>query len=296
MFKTPIAIFCHQRYEKTKKLLSLIKKINPYKIYIIHDGPIKKNEIENKKVYELINNVSFNHKEIISSSINLGLKKRIVSGLNAVFEKENKAIIIEDDCFPNEDFFYFCEKILEIYKNSKNISGVTGNNFQKKKVNNDEYYFSKFSHIWGWATWDHVWKDFDLDIKFWNSFKNSDDWYKIHDNVFERKFWERVYDKVYLSEINSWAYSNQLCNWYYGRLTVTPNVNLVKNFGFDNFSTNTKTENMKLIKETKMIDLSNVFEKKIIQSKHADNYVFENIYLNNKDKIKYKLYKLMHKI
>ena len=39
-------------------------------------------------------------------------------------------------------------------------------------------------------------------------------------------------DGRHLKEINSWAYSNQLCNWYYGRLTVTPNENLVKNFGF----------------------------------------------------------------
>ena len=43
----------------------------------------------------------------IYSKKNLGLKKRIISGLNEVFKENKNAIVLEEDCLPHEDFFFF---------------------------------------------------------------------------------------------------------------------------------------------------------------------------------------------
>ena len=287
MFEIPIVVFCYKRLNKTKLLLDIIKTIEPKKVYLIHDGPKNLDDIENYNVLKLIKEINLNDKKIITSKVNLGLKKRIVSGLNQVFENENKAIILEDDCLPDKSFFYFCEKILNIYEKDKTLAGVTGNNFQKDNYINDQFYFSKFSHIWGWATWKHVWDDFDLKINFWNDYKYSDDWKTIHKNKYERNYWTKIYDKIVNSNIESWAYSNQLCNWYFKRLTVTPKFNLVKNIGFDNFSTNTKNSEKNLIKETQSLQLDKIKKKEIIVSEKLDEYVFKNIYLSKTDRIKF---------
>tara|TARA_B110000305_G_scaffold69554_1_gene78106 strand:+ start:635 stop:1537 length:903 start_codon:yes stop_codon:yes gene_type:complete len=296
MFDVPVVVFCYRRYDKTKNLLNIIKKIGPKKIYIIHDGPKQHNDLENKKVLDLIKKFEFFNKEILSSEYNLGLKKRLVSGLDHVFKKEDKAIILEDDCLPETSFFYFCEKILDLYEFNDGIAGVTGNNFQKKRFNKDSYYFSKYSHIWGWATWKRVWKDFDLGIRFWHNYKTSKAWTKIHPNSFEREYWTKIYDKIFVNKIDSWAYSNQLCNWYFKRLTITPNKNLVKNIGFDNFSTNTKNSQKELMKEINTLDINQILLQKIVISELADNYVFKKIYLSRTEQIKFVFNNLKNKI
>ena len=35
-----------------------------------------------------------------------------------------------------------------------------------KKISN-EYFYSKHFLIWGWATWRHVWKKYDVNMKDW---------------------------------------------------------------------------------------------------------------------------------
>ena len=141
-----------------------------------------------------------------------------------------------------------------------------------------------------------MWKDFDLGIRFWHNYKTSKAWTKIHPNSFEREYWTKIYDKIFVNKIDSWAYSNQLCNWYFKRLTVTPNTNLVKNIGFDNFSTNTKNSQKELMKEINTLDINQISLQKIVISELADNYVFKKIYLSRTEQIKLVFNNLKNKI
>ena len=68
--------------------------------------------------------------------------------------------------------------MLKIYKDEKKIFAISGNCFLKNlnKPNEAQYYFSKYSFIWGWATWKNRWEKFDRDISFWPKFKKSKKW------------------------------------------------------------------------------------------------------------------------
>ena len=44
---------------------------------------------------------------------------RQYTGFSWVFEKEEQAIILEDDCIPNLDFFRYCDEMLEKYKDDE---------------------------------------------------------------------------------------------------------------------------------------------------------------------------------
>ena len=278
---TPVVIFVYNRKKETKILLNRLARLKPKNIIIIFDGP-KDNKEDKKKcaeVQKIVKNISWKcKKKYIGSKQNLGLKKRVTSGLNLVFDSYDRAIILEDDCIPNKSFFLFCEFFLDKFKNNKKIAGITGNNFQKEKIK-ETFYYSKFSSIWGWATWSRVWKTYDLEIKFWKRFKNSTNWKNYFENKKEWKFWTEIFDKVYKNEINSWAYSNQLCNWYHDRLTIVPKNNLIKNIGFSSNATNTKKVNKDYLPKVEKLNLTKIIYPKVMESnKRADKYDFENIY------------------
>ena len=58
----------------------------------------------------------------------MGCGRRISSGLDWVFEREEQAIIVEDDCVPELSFFQYCQEMLEYYKDDDRILMVSGNN------------------------------------------------------------------------------------------------------------------------------------------------------------------------
>ena len=175
MFKVPIVYVCFNRPVLTKKTFECIRNIKPSKLFLILDGPRannKKDIVNRLKVKKIIQNINWNCKVYKNfSKKNLGLKNRFFTGLDWVFTNTNKAIILEDDCLPHEDFFYFCESMLKKYKNSKKIKLITGNNFQNpNQLETDEdYYFSKYSHIWGWASWRRTWLEVKRDDNFWKN-------------------------------------------------------------------------------------------------------------------------------
>ena len=80
------------------------------------------------------------------------------SGENKVFEAE-RAIILEDDCIPEAEFFPWVEKMLDRYKDEDRVLSVGGTNLRPKLCNqNEDAVFSKYAMIWGWATWRREWK------------------------------------------------------------------------------------------------------------------------------------------
>jgi len=291
-FNVPIVIIVYNRPTQTKKLLKKLEVIKPKNLIIISDGP-KKNSSDKKKILEvkkIVKKINWKCKKIyINSDKNLGLRNRVYSGLNIVFKKFNQAIILEDDCLPNDSFFHFCEKLLKIYKKNKKISSISGNKFNNIKIN-ESFYFSKYSSIWGWATWKRSWSKFDLQIKFWPKYKNSEKWKKDCPDVVERIFWEGVFDKVYKNTINSWAYPYLLNNFYLNRLSIVPKYNLVKNIGFGKNATNTNKYEKFFFPNVKKMSQRLEIPKGIFQNHNADKIDFGNVYgggRRNKQPIKF---------
>ena len=237
--------------------------------YKSHDSLSEQEDIINcLLVKNIVTNISWNcivYKNF--SKKNLGLKKRIVSGLNWVFSKTKSAIILEDDCLPNRDFFTFCQKLLIYYEKNNTVRFITGNNFQKSKHNKKtSYYFSKYSHIWGWATWKNTWELYCDDNRVWKKYLSSKEFSKICPNYLERRYWRSMFDKVKSGKLKSWSIYLLFSIWKNSGLTATPSVNLVKNLGFNERGTNTKISTIKY--NTKNLTLSKklIHPKKIFQN------------------------------
>ena len=284
MFDVPILIIAYKRDKSLKKILNIVKKINPSKLYISSNAPPKNNlEVFNKveNVRKIIDNFQIKGKIYkLYRFKHLKVYDSIPQSISWLFFNEKYGIILEDDCVPSIDFFYFCEKLLKKYSNNKLINSIGGSNFYNKKIN-ENYYYSKYNHIWGWATWRRSWKNFDLNIKFWNNYKNTNNWKLLHENYNEQEYWKKKFDNIYRGSIYTWDYSWQACAWYNNQLSIIPNKPLVKNVGFDNDATYTigRNANYKLLKANlRIIKYNDV----IIQNFKADNYVFENFFRGGK--------------
>ncbi len=245
----PILIIAWRRPEKTLRIIEKIKEINASKVYIACDGFDKKNNryesniIATRKI--LKEKIDWNcEKKYLFSNYNQGCKYGVSSAINWFFKNENEGIILEDDCLPHLDFFIFCEELLEKYRTDERIWSITGQNIQLGKTfGENSYYFSKYSHCWGWATWKRCWEKYDSEIKSWPKIKDA----KIIEDLFTSKreinYWKRIFDNIYYhSEPDTWDYQWTYICLVNSGLTIIPNKNLIENIGFDDEATHTKEE------------------------------------------------------
>jgi hypothetical protein len=63
-----------------------------------------------------------------------------------------RAIVLEDDCLPHPGFFRYCEELLERLRDDERVSAISGCNFRfGKRRTAYSYYFSRYSHIFGFT-------------------------------------------------------------------------------------------------------------------------------------------------
>jgi len=240
----PIVLIIYNRPTYTKKILLSINKLNINKVYIIADGP--KNNLNDvklvKKTRKLLNKLSNKIKVFkIFSEDNLGLRKRIISGLNYVFKKEKLAIILEDDCIPTNEFFLFTKALLIKHKKDKKIASICGSNHLSSWDKKDIYYMhGKYFNSWGWATWSDRWNDINFNTKYLLN-KNNDKKILNHLGSYRALFyWKYILKKISNNKINSWAYTYNYYFFLKKKYHLIPNKNLIKNIGIGKNSTNTK--------------------------------------------------------
>jgi hypothetical protein len=171
---------------------------------------------------------------------NLGCGKAVSGALNWFFDQEPEGIILEDDVVPHPDFFSYCEELLEKYRYNDEVCFISGrNHFYGQKANEDSYFFSSISHVWGWASWRRVWKIYDFELKSFTkkSFKNALHYY--YDDPREIRYWLWIFFQMKHNQIDSWAYPLTICLLMHQSLCIIPNTNLTQNIGFREDATHT---------------------------------------------------------
>ncbi|TVQ65401.1 MAG: glycosyltransferase family 2 protein [Balneolaceae bacterium] len=281
--ETPVVFFIFNRPELTRHTFEAIRKAQPARLYVIADGP-RDMFLEDARLCEdarkITEEVDWPCEVIrITAEQNLGLKERISGGLNQVFQREERAIILEDDCLAHPHFFRFCDQLLERFEDNPDVWTIGGSNFLHGVLSvNSSYYFSRYNHCWGWATWKRAWQAYDGEISFWPEWQSSDRWRALLPDKVERSYWEDIFDRVYRKQVNSWAYPWTASVWYHEGLTVTPAVNLVKNIGFGEDATHTRNHNQSV--ETGRILNENGLDHPEYSTRmeEADLYVFNHFF------------------
>lgn len=238
-----LLIFNRPRF--TREVMDRLESIKPSRLYVAADGPRLGREGEEVRCEEARRIATSVNWECTIRTLfrgsNLGCKRAVSGALDWFFDHEDEGIILEDDCVPHLDFFRFCRHGLNLYRGDDRVYAITGDNFQDGAIRGggSSYYFSKYPHCWGWATWRRAWKAYDSTLSFWDDWVQTPRWQLLHAGKNERLHWERLAKQVKNGSLDSWATPWMFSVWFHEGLTMTPNVNLVANIGFGPDATHT---------------------------------------------------------
>jgi len=281
--QTAVLFMVFNRPDTTELVFDKIRQAKPPRLYIAADGPRGEHEDEEEKVAkvrEIATRINWPCEvKTLFREKNLGCKKAVSESITWFFEHEEQGIILEDDCLPHLNFFTFCETLLDRYAEDTKVSVITGNNFQNGCWRGDaSYYYSKYTMCWGWATWRRTWQHYQGDLTFWPNWRRSNSWLKQTPNKNERRYWERLFEKIRAGQIDTWDIPWIASVWYYGGLTATPNMNLVSNIGFREDATHTISKNSKFskmpVKNLGMLKHPRIVERNV----EADIWTFDYHY------------------
>ena len=232
--KTPVLFLTFNRPDTTKQVFEAIRQAKPPRLYIAADGPRddKTGEQEKcKEVRRIATQVDWNCEvKTLFRNKNWGCKYAVSGAIDWFFENEEEGIILEDDCLPSQSFFWFCEELLERYKDDKKIMQVNGSCFLKNLNIKYSYFFSKYNHIWGWASWRRSWKHFNLNYRNWKKkFLNMKE-SGLFNSENEEKYWQGVFENYFSGLINSWDYPWTFSIWKNSGLSVYPTINMAVSY------------------------------------------------------------------
>jgi hypothetical protein len=245
--KTPVLFLVFNRPAETELVFESIRRYAPTHLYIAADGPRPGNtidEINCKKVKEIIGSINWPCEvHTLFREKNLGCKLAVSDAISWFFNHVEEGIILEDDVLPQPNFFPFCEAMLQKYRDDSRVWMITGLNINGEwKSKSQDYFFSRYGGIWGWATWRRAWKFYDKDIKDWS----NEEIKRLLLNTFPdgiRKNRINMYNELYNNRIDTWDYQWTFCKLLQSGLNIIPALNLIKNIGFTKDGTHTTSDN-----------------------------------------------------
>lgn len=258
MFSTPILLITFNRPEHTRRVLERILEAKPQNLYVFQDGAREGNERDVQKCAEVRQVVEELWNEYSSipptstqggeaalhryySDTNLGCGPGPYKAISWFFSKEEKGIVLEDDCLPHIDFFGYCEALLTKYAEDEQVQFINATLYDNKWKCCASYGFSHYMVTGAWAAWRHSWQGFDLDLQSINTKQFRKHVYTLTGNRAEADWW---YYKVLeiqsdRSKKSYWDYQMQILLFLHSALTIHPAVNLISNIGFDAAGTHT---------------------------------------------------------
>lgn len=243
---TGVFITCFTRSCYLDNLISILREVKPPFIFIASDGPRKGNEEDMVKITKCrkeFEKIDWDCKVFkFYSDENLGILKNNYYNLKKVFEVVDRVILLEDDMKPSLSFFYFCDELLEKYKDDYRIQRICGGNFigNYKEVSSDYFFarcvYSGAGAIWKRSFYQNDWQYFFLEDDYSRRCFNS-----LCDHNFISKFKKDV-----LNQKESYSDKQEVLSFekYYrtnfflqSQTNLFPKKNLVRNQGISKEST-----------------------------------------------------------
>lgn len=251
MFKTPILLITFNRPDHVRRVLTEILKQEPQLLYICQDGAREGNEndrIKCQEVRDVINKLIDEYKAshahfslfTLYQPYNLGCGPGPAAAITWFFENVEQGIIMEDDCLPHQDFFGYCEDLLNRYKDTQ-VQFINSTLYHNRWKCEGSYGFSHYMVTGAWAAWRSIWQGFDLDLHDLDAWNFRKQVLRLTKNRAEANWWYLKVKEIQAdkSKKSYWDYQMQIHLFRNKALTIHPKVNLISNIGFDAEGTHT---------------------------------------------------------
>ena len=242
--RSAVLFIVFNRPSTTERVFEAIRAARPPRLYISADGPRRNRPTDPercKRVKEIVSAIDWECEAYFNfRSENLGCKRAVSSGITWFFDNESEGIILEDDVLPVPSFFEFCDEMLEYYRDESAVSMVSGSNLiSSEHPVEDSYFFTRYCHIWGWATWRRAWQHYELDMRSYPEWLAAGGLEEHCRDWAARLYWRRIFGATYRGEIDTWDYQWFFTCWKHRSLCAIPGNSLTLNIGFDGDATHT---------------------------------------------------------
>lgn len=159
------------RSDTFQKVFDEVRKARPSQLFLYQDGPCGERDMAGIEACRQIvsdENIDWEcevHRNYLTK--NQGCDPSGFRSHQWAFSLADKVIVLEDDVVPSQSFFPFCKEMLDRYEYDERISMVCG--FNTDEVTQDveeDYFFTSFMSIWGWASWRRVAERWDSEYTF----------------------------------------------------------------------------------------------------------------------------------
>ena len=289
--KTDVAVLLlfFTRSDTFQQVFDEVKKARPSRLFLYQDGPRSERDMagimacrdivsDDKIDWEC--DVRRNYLEHNQGCDPSGFKSH-----QWAFSLADKVIVLEDDVVPSQSFFTFCKEMLDRYEHDERIAMIAG--FNTDEVTSDvpdDYFFTSFLSIWGWASWRRVAERWNAEYQFMQDHYNL---HQIESLAMKRGYRNNMLKmfrdhsqsgKAYFESIY-WA--DMILN---SGLTIMPTKNLVNNIGLTVDSTHFSAELKTMPGRLRRIFTMPRYEL-TFPLKHP-HYVIENVdYLDRRYKV-----------
>lgn len=283
----PIILFVYNRPSHTRQTVEALLA-NPLakdsNLYIYSDAA--KNHKDQERVSEvrkyICTIVGFKSINIIERKKNFGLADNIIDGVTTIINQYGKIIVLEDDIVVSPVFLNYMNSALNHYTHEKKVWCISAWNYPlEPNFIQEDTFFWRIPHCWGWATWKDRWQYYKRDIQW------------VEDNFMKQEikdvnlggvedFWNHfILNKK--GKIKTWAIFWYLIAYKYQALTLMPKISYIKQIGFD--ESGIHCGNDKTMESSIIWDQYPISYPKQIQEKQETLKIIQNFYKKSKKNI-----------
>lgn len=248
MFEIPVVLFIFRRSDTVLRIIEVLRRIRPKKVYLLSDEG--RNEIEKEQVRLARATVE----DAIDwdccivkryADRNLGVLNNIGFGARWVFERESKAIFLEDDNLPALSFFKYCEYLLDKYEEDSRVLWVCGTNYlspEEQESYEADYFFSQHMLPCGWASWSEKFcKFYDANLELLSKNGARDEFANSYTNasLAAEQMYHVDQTRLYIEnnvQRASWDYQMLFSLRIHHMYGIVPVLNQIRNIGVDQIS------------------------------------------------------------
>lgn len=244
----PVLLIGFNRPAQTERMIDTLIAVGAKNVYVAIDGPRdgnKQDQLLCTEVQRLVNSAKWPGTiEKRYRAVNLGCRRGVSEAISWFFDHVAEGIILEDDCLPDDTFFEYCRQLLETYRENPRIGMISGSTFFPGRTGAPfSYSFSRYPHIWGWATWRRAWRKYDSDLEHWDVPGALETLERVSGGSKQFvAFWRKLIDHVKKGQIDTWDYIWSYSFWRAGFLSVSPGTNMITNIGFHEQATHTRSK------------------------------------------------------
>lgn len=260
-FNVPILLIFFCRPEVTSKVFDCIRKVKPSKLYLYQDGPRNEKDLQGiMQCRDIVSNIDWDcDVNTFYQEQNVGCDPSEYIAQKWMFEQEEMGIVLEDDDVVSLSFFYFCEELLEKYKDDERINMICGMNHLGTYDKTDaDYFFARSGSITGWASWKRV-------VDTW------DPSYSYFDDPYAMECVESVLGHRAQRTLKTWKNHKDSGKEFYEtilgasatlshRLNIVPTKNMVANIGVVANATHSVASVFLLPRRTRRIFYKDIYE------------------------------------